>query len=849
MPRAGTPSRGASKSPTPKRASAKSVSHKKKVKIADKVEDNKTNDGSSTPMTPITSSGTPQNQSGIDDNSFGFDLGLLDTPGFSTPGTGTCSGSSNTGRDAGRRKSFSQRAQDGDFNKHASVLIALFLFFGIVLGPFLPTGPPPAGTSLSFSTRMSTVFGKVNPLNWVGRGNEEGTPARGGVGVGTGGGLESSGSGSGKETNSNAEHADSSTSNSSANSNSNSFNGSDSGLGFEFGERCSEYNTTSARITSMETRIQSLQQELLVAIESSAREKKHALELVDVQKELLARLTAEVTALSDKQRKVLDAVKVERQLPSLSVSVSAQGNIDSNGNTVYGDVNSSGVATAVDMHWNLFDSLRTDIAGITTRVQSLQDTAAVIEGFNTHATILNARSIEIGDMINTKESQCKVDIASVLSVARAKWLEEQQLQLQLTKTMTNADVHGEQKEQCITVATPVVECPVCPVVTECSCRKCDTSVDAKSTDTSTDRSSSNGSGSPSDKGDYVNLAMAREIIADVVHRTCSTRMEEISSENVKRTREIERSLLDAFQADRHLQETIETSRLVRLHNARKDYASFMSGAIIVTGANNTSETYVPPERDPVAISRRYMNSIGDSNSNSNSNVSTSISTRLGLTSLLAKSTQAIVSHDSFETVVRSLSDVMGVDHGVGNPEDVLSPDMTLGSCWPMKGSSGMITIKLNGLVSVTAVSIDHIPKNEALNINSAPKDFRVLGVGVEVRDATTASATASEVGAIDKDNEGYGNGERQEYTRGQEQGQGEASEGELSATQLLVQGTYTVSDGSLFSQTFPLMEKTQPLQYIRFEILSNHGNNDFTCIYRLRVHGEGNQQQVHMQGN
>jgi len=28
------------------------------------------------------------------------------------------------------------------------------------------------------------------------------------------------------------------------------------------------------------------------------------------------------------------------------------------------------------------------------------------------------------------------------------------------------------------------------------------------------------------------------------------------------------------------------------------------------------------------------------------------------------------------------------------------------------------------------------------------------------------------------------------------------------------------------------------LQYIKLEIISNHGHNDYTCLYRFRVHGD-----------
>jgi len=129
---------------------------------------------------------------------------------------------------------------------------------------------------------------------------------------------------------------------------------------------------------------------------------------------------------------------------------------------------------------------------------------------------------------------------------------------------------------------------------------------------------------------------------------------------------------------------------------------------------------------------------------------------------------------------------------VGVPEDSFTEDMTIGSCWPMSGSSGYITIQLARRIRVDAIAIDHINEQEAININTAPRDFVV-----------------------------YGSSSTMEKTE-------------------LVSGTYDISaDDQNTSQVFDLpTENCVEVEQITLQIESNHGSKEYTCLYRLRVHGE-----------
>ena len=52
------------------------------------------------------------------------------------------------------------------------------------------------------------------------------------------------------------------------------------------------------------------------------------------------------------------------------------------------------------------------------------------------------------------------------------------------------------------------------------------------------------------------------------------------------------------------------------------------------------------------------------------------------------------------------------------------------------------------------------------------------------------------------------------------------------------QGNFTYQDNGVAVQTFHLARELQvSYNLVQLQILSNHGNPVYTCIYRFRVHG------------
>jgi SUN domain-containing protein 1/2 len=134
------------------------------------------------------------------------------------------------------------------------------------------------------------------------------------------------------------------------------------------------------------------------------------------------------------------------------------------------------------------------------------------------------------------------------------------------------------------------------------------------------------------------------------------------------------------------------------------------------------------------------------------------------------------------------------------PKTIIQPGVHPGDCWAMDGTSGYALIRLKEAVAVTGVTVEHIPKEltPSGSLSSAPKEFRILGKN-----------------------------ETEHVTEGD------------------VLGEFTYSIDSIPIQEFPVEDNGKAYTHILFDFLSNHGNEFYTCVYRVRVHGYPVDTQVH----
>lgn len=123
-----------------------------------------------------------------------------------------------------------------------------------------------------------------------------------------------------------------------------------------------------------------------------------------------------------------------------------------------------------------------------------------------------------------------------------------------------------------------------------------------------------------------------------------------------------------------------------------------------------------------------------------------------------------------------------------NPRSILQPGSAPGQCWAFKGSHGSVVVRLSAEILVQAVSIEHISHLSTPDgkLSSAPKNISISGL------------------------------------RGEE-------------VVPLANITYDITSDPV--QTFWFQTGDQGFNTVELNVLSNHGHPDYTCLYRLRVHG------------
>lgn len=174
-----------------------------------------------------------------------------------------------------------------------------------------------------------------------------------------------------------------------------------------------------------------------------------------------------------------------------------------------------------------------------------------------------------------------------------------------------------------------------------------------------------------------------------------------------------------------------------------------------------------------------------------------------------------------------------------SPVVALHHDNAPGMCWPFAGQSGQLGIQLARRTLVTDITVEHPPSTLTFgDSTSAPREVTISAL-------------------VDRpeDRQKLASWRRQQTLQRQQQQHANEDDGEFEVISAppspnhlhLASFTYDASpapDGRLRRsiQTFPVSPEARtlaiPVSVVQVSILSNHGEKTYTCLYRVRVHGE-----------
>jgi len=182
--------------------------------------------------------------------------------------------------------------------------------------------------------------------------------------------------------------------------------------------------------------------------------------------------------------------------------------------------------------------------------------------------------------------------------------------------------------------------------------------------------------------------------------------------------------------------------------------------------------------------------------------------------------------------------ITGHGYEVGrSPVTALHQDLHTGNCWPMTGSYGQLGVMLALPAVISDVTIDHVAKEVAFDLATAPRDMEVWGqVEGENNTAKVAAWQAEQAKR------------RQEA---EEAGEpiSEVDVEDVYPSTLpkdvpfirLASFTYDIHAPSNV-QTFPVRQEVKDLELdfgiVALVIKNNWGKDAYTCLYRFRVHGQ-----------
>ncbi|PVV00241.1 hypothetical protein BB559_000004 [Furculomyces boomerangus] len=187
-----------------------------------------------------------------------------------------------------------------------------------------------------------------------------------------------------------------------------------------------------------------------------------------------------------------------------------------------------------------------------------------------------------------------------------------------------------------------------------------------------------------------------------------------------------------------------------------------------------------------------------------------------------------------------------IEYPVNPPSTALNHNTNLGECWPMRGQTGQLAIRLARPINPKEFMIEHVPKSAAIDWRSAPKDIEVWGYVLSENSVhndnmePTESSDEEYAAAFTVFGESDDNGDNHLNSGSQKQ----KIKPKKQSSNLVKLGKYTYNPSDEYpAQKFELLPSAQnyigntgKVQVVILKINSNWDNKVHTCLYRFSVY-------------
>ncbi|KAF8525803.1 hypothetical protein BU17DRAFT_40899 [Hysterangium stoloniferum] len=183
--------------------------------------------------------------------------------------------------------------------------------------------------------------------------------------------------------------------------------------------------------------------------------------------------------------------------------------------------------------------------------------------------------------------------------------------------------------------------------------------------------------------------------------------------------------------------------------------------------------------------------------------------------------------------------VTGSGYALGRPPvTALHHDVHVGNCWPFAGTRGQLGVLLARNAFISEVTIEHAPKDVAYDLRAAPREMELWGL---VQGTDNVAKVRGYQANMKRHREEIVKQAEAEGVQPPPDDDAYPSSLPRSAYYLrLARFTYDAR-ASDHLQTFSVPKEIQDIGadfgIVVLIVKSNWGDNDFTCLYRMRVHG------------